>query len=198
MRTPNPDERKPRNTPVRPSLPLWKRLSLQLTPLRKREVNEFMKRLDSERDLRIFCTFGKPGPMPVNGCRHPVMLDGTVYDADAVRQLYLDPWCPDADPHHGRTLIADALLLRANRAPVTDRNLRDMAPMLAQAALEPFVLAQGDPTQVVVRVAGELAECGLMQCTRPGEGVMGRHELTDAGRVRLEEHVRGKWRPAMN
>jgi hypothetical protein len=192
------DDSSHKNKPVRPSLPLWKRLSLQLMPLRKREVNDFMKRIETEQDMRIFCTFGKPGPLPVNGCRHPVLLDGMVYDADALRELYLDPWCPDADPHHARSLISDALLLRANRAPVTDRNLRDMAPMLAQAAIEPFVLADGDPTQVMVRVASELAECGLMQCDRRGEGLMGVHSLTGAGRLRVEEHVRGKWRGAVN
>lgn len=193
-----PDESNRDTKPVRPSLPFWRRLSLDLRPVRRHEVREFMRRISSERDLRIFCTFGKPGPLPVNGCRHPVLVDGKVYDADALRELYLDPWCPDADPHHARALIGDALLLRANRTPVSDRNLRDMAPMLAQAAPEPFAQSPDDPTEVVVHVAGELSESGLMSCSRRAPGAMGMHELTPAGRVRLEEHVRGKWMGAMN
>jgi len=198
MPNPKPNDRSNGKPPVRPSLPFWKRLCLDLSPMRKREVNDFMQRLESERDVRIFCTFGKPGPRAVNGCQHPVFIDGQVYDADALRALYLDPYCPDATAHHTRTLIGDALLLRANRRPVTDRNLRDMAPMLAQAAIEPFELVQGDPTQVVVRVAGELQECGLMQRAGAAEGVAGLHALTDLGRMRVEEHVRGKWRAAVN
>ena len=198
MPNPKPNDRSNGKPPVRPSLPFWKRLCLDLSPMRKREVNDFMQRLESERDVRIFCTFGKPGPRAVSGCQHPVFIDGQVYDADALRELYLDPFCPDATPHHTRTLISDALLLRAARRPVTDRNLRDMAPMLAQAAIEPFELVQGDPTQVVVQVAGELQQCGLMQRVGAAEGIAGLHALTDLGRMRVEEHVRGKWRAAMN
>ena len=194
----NPRKRREDKPTVRPSIPAWKRMAFSAMPIRRHEVKRFMERIGTERDLRILCTFGVPCPLPVNGCRHPVLLDGQVYDADALRGLYVDPFCPDANPHHARTLIGDALLLRANRTPVTDRNLRDMAPMLAQAAPEPFELVEGDPAHVVVRVARELEASGLMQPVRRQQRMLPMHALTEAGRVRLEEHVRGKWRAAVN
>jgi hypothetical protein len=119
-----------------------------------------------------------------------------VYNADLVRATYLDPYCPDANPHHTRSLLADALLLRASRQPITDRNLRDMAPMLAQAAPEPFELVDTDPAGVLVQVAGELSDSGLLERSQRAFGAA--YTLTAAGRLRLEEHVRGKWMPALN
>jgi hypothetical protein len=193
MEGPTPD-RNP--SPVRPSLPFWKRTVFDLMPLRRREVNAFMQRIERENDFRLFCIFGKPGPLPVAGCHHPVMLDGQVYNADLVRATYLDPYCPDANPHHTRSLLADALLLRASRQPITDRNLRDMAPMLAQAAPEPFELVDTDPAGVLVQVASELSDSGLLERSQRAFGAA--YALTAAGRLRLEEHVRGKWMPALN
>ena len=87
-------------------------------------------------------------------------------------------------------------LICLSRQPITDRNLRDMAPMLAQAAPEPFELVDTDPAGVLVQVAGELSDSGLLERSQRAFGAA--YALTAAGRLRLEEHVRCKWMPALN
>jgi len=166
-------------------------------PMPQDAERQFAARIGNEQDLRIFCLFGVPGPLPVGRCLRPVLADGQVFDACQLREQYVDPFCPDANLHHAGSLVSDAVLMRACRTPVNDRQLRDMAPMLAQAAIELFADAPADPAAVVVRKADEMTAAGLLSRGTGQHGVKA-YTLTDLGRVRVEEHVRGKWRPAMN
>ena len=189
-----PNDRNPR---VRPSLPPWKQASFHFSPMTEQMARQFHGRIRNEQDMRIFCVFGMPGPMPVGKCHRPVLADGWVFEAGSLRAAYVDPFCPAADMHHARSLLADAVLMRARRTSVSERQLRDMAPMMAQAAIEPFAQAPGDPAAVMVRVADEMAAAGMLS-RGTGQGGARTYTLTDMGRVRVEEHVWAKWWVAVN
>lgn len=83
------DDLSPRRpTPVRPSHTARGRRLLQV-PWQAFEVSLLDHRVRSEEDFRRFCMFGHPAPEPMPGCAQPVRIGAQLYDAEALRNLYI-------------------------------------------------------------------------------------------------------------
>ena len=77
-----------RHTPVRPSHTLRGRRLLGV-PWQAFELAFLENRLKTEEAFRRFCMFGRPAAEPMPGCAHPVRIGQHLYDAEALRNLYI-------------------------------------------------------------------------------------------------------------
>ena len=107
-----PSPRRP--APVRPSHTARSRRLLGV-PWQAFELAFLENRLQSEEAFRRFCMFGRPAPEPMPGCAQPVRIGQNLYDAEALRNLYIA---------QGVGAAIQELLERARKAP----NLEVQAP----------------------------------------------------------------------
>lgn len=81
-----PSPRRP--APVRPSHTVRGRRLLGV-PWQAFELAFLENRLKTEEAFRRFCMFGRPAPEPLPGCAQPVRIGTHLYDAEALRNLYI-------------------------------------------------------------------------------------------------------------
>lgn len=81
-----PSPRRP--TPVRPSHTPRSRRLLGV-PWQAFELAFLDNRVKTEEAFRRFCMFGRPAPEPIAGCQQPVRIGTNLYDAEALRNLYI-------------------------------------------------------------------------------------------------------------
>lgn len=135
---------------------------LRATPWRQETITRFLDRLQDEQDVRIYCIFGRPGPLPIGTCRHPVLIGECVFDADKLKSMYLGGRDEDEPYVDSHSLLSDALLCQAVSDQLNDQVLHAMAPMLAQAAINPFQACSGDPERVLFDVVKRLQWSGFL------------------------------------
>ena len=112
-------------------------------------------RLKTEQAFRRFCMFGRPAPDPVPGCEQPVRIGQHLYDAEALRNLYIAQGVgaaiqtllerarttPDASPP-SRGKPAQTPQESTERV-VTDVRLAALRPLVRDALLIEICTARG-------------------------------------------------------
>lgn len=74
--------------PVRPSHSVRSRRLLGV-PWQGFELAFLDTRIRTEEAFRRFCMFGRPAPESIAGCQQPVRIGTNLYDAEALRNLYI-------------------------------------------------------------------------------------------------------------
>lgn len=180
---------------IRPSINGWRRLLLDTHPWTDHEVQRLLRSIDDPIRFRAFCATGRPPASPVSATTHPVVLNGLLFDAITLRkQAFGEGTLVTAD--QARNFLMQAVTVALRTEPLTPRQLRDLAPMLAMVAPEAFTL-EADCARTVLDAAEQACSCGLARFGRSSELAQERFELMPDGRVHGDRLLNRAWNDAI-
>jgi len=191
MATPRPEP----DPGLRPSINGWRRLLLDTHPWTDHEVQCLLRSIDDPIRLRAFCATGRPPVAAVQETTNPVVLSGLLFDAITLRkQAFGDGTLVTAD--QARNFLMQAVTVALRTEPLTPRQLRDLAPMLAMVAPEAFTL-EADCARTVLAAAQQACSNGWARFSRPVGLDRERFEIMPAGRIEFDTLLTGAWKGAL-